>query len=80
MRLALNSTRVFIQNIFQESADHSDTERESEKSNFLKSDAKDFEGNVKDEENMDDDDDQKDYSESDRDTIRMLSTASETEV
>ena len=35
---------------------------------------------MKDEENMDDDDDQKDYSESDRDTIRMLSTASETEV
>ena len=35
---------------------------------------------MKDEENMDDDDDQKDYSESDSDTIRMSSSASETEV
>ena len=43
---------------------------------------KDFEGNVKDEEDLEEDDDQKDYSESesDSDTIRMSSSASETEV
>ena len=41
---------------------------------------KDFEGNVKDEEGMEEDDDQEGYSESDSDTIRMSSSASETEV
>ena len=41
---------------------------------------KDFEGNVKDEEDMEEDDDQEGYSESDSDTIRMSSSASETEV
>ena len=67
----------FYYNIFQESTDHSDTERESD---FLKSEVKDFEGNEKDEEDMEEDGDQKDYSESDSDTIRMSSSASETEV
>ena len=70
----------YLKNIFQESVDHSDSEGESEKSDFLKSEVKDFEGNVKDEEDMEKDDDQKDYSESDSDTIRMSSSASETEV
>ena len=72
----------YLKNIFQESVDHSDSEGESEKSDFLKSEVKDFEGNVKDEEDLEEDDDQKDYSESesDSDTIRMSSSASETEV
>ena len=70
----------YLKNIFQESVDHSDSEGESEKSDFLKSEVKDFEGNVKDEEDMEEDDDQEGYSESDSDTIRMSSSASETEV
>ena len=65
----------YLKNIFQESVDHSDSEGESEKSDFLKSEVKDFEGNVKDEEDM-----EEGYSESDSDTIRMSSSASETEV
>ena len=70
----------YLKNIFQESVDHSDSEGESEKSDFLKSEVKDFEGNVKDEEDIEEDDDQEGYSESDSDTIRMSSSASETEV
>ena len=70
----------YLKNIFQESVDHSDSEGESEKSDFLKSEVKDFEGNVKDEEDIEEDNDQEGYSESDSDTIRMSSSASETEV
>ena len=71
----------YLKNIFQESVDHSDSEGESEKSDFLKSEVKDFEGNVKDVEDLEEeDDDQENYSESDSDTIRMSSSASETEV
>ena len=70
----------YLKNIFQESVDHSDSEGESEKSDFLKSEVKDFEGNVKDEEDLEEEDDQEGNSESDSDTIRMSSSASETEV